>query len=206
MEIEVKYALPSEDLIEAIWNDEELSAMTENGTSEILPFHAVYYDTEDRVLRAAKLTLRVRSEGDTAFATMKWGGSSRKGLHRRQEVNVPLSAELADCPPSPALFAGTEKGEELSALCEGRQLVPAVDMQFTRRRRRICYEGNVLELALDCGVMTGPKGVLPILEMELEHYEGPDPKSVKKLGDELAAKYGLIPENRSKYSRGLTLT
>ena len=206
MEIEVKYALPSEDIIDAVWNDEELSAMAQNGTSEILPFHAVYYDTEDRALRTAKLTLRVRSEGDTAFATMKWGGSSRKGLHRRQEVNVPVSAKLADCPPSPALFADTEKGEELKALCEGKQLVPAVDMQFTRRRRRICYEGNVLELALDCGVMTGPKGVLPILEMELEHYEGPDPKTVKKLGDELAEKYGLIPENRSKYSRGLTLT
>ena len=205
MEIEVKYAVPYAGVIEEIWNDPQLEKITEDGSAERLPFCAVYYDTEDKALRRAKLTLRVRSEGDTAFATMKWGGSSRKGLHKRQEVNVPVAAENAGDPPDAALFADTEKGARLAELTEGKTLVPAVIMEFTRCRKRIVYEENTIELALDAGEMKGPKGTLPIQEMELEHYAGPDPLSVKKLGDELAAKYGLVPENRSKYSRGLTL-
>ena len=205
MEIEVKYAVPDTELIEKIWNDPKLEKITEDGSAERLPFRALYYDTEDKALRAAKLTLRVRSEGDTAFATMKWGGKTRKGLHKRQEVNVPVCIEKALDPPDAALFADTEKGAELAALTEGKTLAPAVVMEFRRSRKRLIFEGNTIELALDLGEIKGPKGVLPIQEMELEHLAGLDPLSVKKLGDELAAKYGLIPENRSKYSRGLTL-
>ncbi len=213
MEIEVKYALPSEETTDAIWSDKKLLEISDTASSEVLPFCAVYYDTEDRALSTAKLTLRVRSEGTDTFATMKWGGSSRKGLHKRQEINVPVDPKTRAIPADPAFgiqpdiswFSDTEIGEKLSELCAGKKLVPAVTMRFTRRRRRVFFEGNTLELALDCGEMTGAKGSLPILEMELEHCEGPDPESVKKLGDELAAKYGLFPENRSKYSRGRTL-
>ena len=213
MEIEVKYALPAEETADAIWKDSDLLVISDTASSEILPFLAVYYDTEDRALRKAKLTVRLRSEGSKVFATAKWGGSSKKGLHKREEINIPLpkSAESLrqeprSMPPDASTFAGTEIEAQLRSLTEGKTLVPLVVMEFTRSRRKLAYEENTIELALDRGIIKGSAGCLPILEMELEHLQGPDPGCVKKLGDELAAKYGLFPENRSKYSRGLTLT
>jgi len=205
MEVEVKYSVPSADILESIWGDKYLLDISDNSSSERLPFFAVYYDAPGLLLRHRGISLRVRSEGDGAFATIKWGGSSKNGLHVREEVNIPVSADSVCCPPDPALFAQTEKGEELKEITMGSSLEPVLTMKFTRSRRRLSYEGNIIELALDKGEMINAKGTVPIQEMELEHFAGPDRGSVKKLGDELAERFGLSPENRSKFSRGLEL-
>ena len=40
--------------------------------------------------------------------------------------------------------------------------------------------------------------------MEIELYSG-DQEELTALGDKVAAKYGLVPEERSKFARGLRL-
>ena len=205
MEVEVKYALPSEDVLESIWNDSELEQISDMMSSERLPFLAVYYDTKNMALRHAHYTLRARSEGNTAFATVKWGGATQGALHKREEINVAIDAEKVKEAPNVQLFNGSVAYEELKKLTENAVLQPILTMEFTRSRRRLTYKDNIIELALDIGKIVTDNGSAPILEMELEHYAGPNEDSVNELGQRLAEKYGLTEESRSKFSRGMQL-
>ena len=205
MEIEVKYEIPSEEEVEKILSDEEIAALAGTEEAETVPLRAIYYDTEGGDLRNKDITLRVRSEGATAFATAKWAGSVQGAVHKREEVNIPVAIEDASYAPDAALFESTPIGADISRITEESPLVPVVIMQFDRTRRRLTFEGNIIELALDRGKIITPRGCCPILEMELEHYAGPDPLAVLELGEVLAEKHGMMLQPKSKYARGLAL-
>ena len=205
MEVEVKYALPSPQILESIWKDPFVSELSDEETAEVLPFAAFYYDTPDGALRNRHFTLRARSEGSSAFATVKWDGTHDGPLSRRQEINVPVDAAHIKEAPSVEIFKGSDAYEALKELTADRELVPVVSMHFTRCRKRLTYEGNLIELALDEGRIETANGYAPILEMELEHYAGPDEESVRKLGAVIAQRWKLEPELRSKYSKGLAM-
>ena len=204
MEIEVKYAVPSDETVSDILTDSFWEEYAKD-EFETVPLRAVYYDTEDRALRKLKITLRVRSEGPTAFATVKWDGSTVGALHAREEVNIPVEIEKASEIPDTSLFEETPIGNVIKEAAELSPLVPILTMQFNRSRRRLVYDRNVIELAMDRGDIVTPCGTAPILELELEHYAGPDPLAVLELGEIVAERYGLTLEPRSKYSRGLAL-
>lgn len=204
MEIEVKYAVPSEGTVSEILEDSFWDEYAED-EFETLPLRAIYYDTEDRALRDQKITLRVRSEGPTAFATVKWDGNTSGALHARREVNIPVAIEKAADIPDASLFEETPIGNVIKDAAEVSPLVPLLTMQFDRSRRRLVYDRNIIELAVDRGDIVTPCGSAPILELELEHYAGPDPLAVLELGEIVAERYGLTLEPRSKYSRGLAL-
>ena len=205
MEVEVKYAVPSPQVIESIWNDRAIINMSDPSSAEKVHLYAVYYDTQDGDLRKKHYTVRARSEGPVAFATVKWGGSSSGAMHKREEINVPIDPDCIKQAPDTELFAGSDAYKDLKELTKDKPLLPVLIMDFTRSRMRLTYEGNIIELALDLGNIETASGSTPICEMELEHYAGPDDYSVKKLGDRIAEKYSLRPEPRSKYSRGLEL-
>ena len=204
MEIEVKYAVPSDGTVSDILADSFWDEYAED-EFETVPLRAIYYDTEDRALRRQKITLRVRREGPTAFATVKWDGSTSGALHAREEVNIPVAIEKASDIPDASLFEETPIGNAIKEAAEASPLAPLLTMQFDRSRRRLVYDRNVIELAVDRGDIVTPCGSAPILELELEHYAGPDPLAVLELGEIVAERYGLVLEPRSKYSRGLAL-
>ena len=205
MEIEVKYAVPSREAVTEILADSFWDEVAKDEETETVPLRAIYYDTEDRSLRKLGITLRVRSEGPTAFCTAKWGGTVNGAVHAREEVNVPVPVEKASEVPEVSLLAGTPIAGTLKEAAEKSPLVPLLEMKFDRSRRRLIYDRNVIELAVDRGDIITPYGTAPILELELEHYAGPDPLAVLELGEIVAEKYGLTLETRSKYSRGLQL-
>ncbi|MBR5731325.1 MAG: CYTH domain-containing protein [Firmicutes bacterium] len=205
MEIEVKYELPSEEEIEKILNDEYLTVLSDPKDTETVPLRAVYCDTAEGDLRKKKISLRVRAEGPTAFATAKWAGSSDGAVHRREEVNIPIEIEKASDVPDAELFEETPIGAELKAVTERSPLIPVLIMQFDRTRRKLVFEDNIIELALDRGKIITPRGCCPILEMELEHFAGPDPLAVLELGEVLAERHSLLLQPLSKYERGLML-
>lgn len=205
MEIEVKYAVPSEKTASDIISDSFWDEFAKDEELQTVPLRAIYYDTEDRSLRKLGITLRVRSEGATAFCTAKWGGSVKGAVHAREEVNIPVPIEKASEVPDVSLLAGTPIASVLKEAAEKSPLVPLLEMKFDRSRRRLMYDRNVIELAVDRGDIITPYGTAPILELELEHYAGPDPLAVLELGEIAAERYGLTLETRSKYARGLQL-
>jgi inorganic triphosphatase YgiF len=204
MELEMKYAIPDKETADAIWADEQLDRLTDSAEAEAVVMKAVYFDTEDGALRANNITLRVRAEGESAFATLKWGGHAEGGLHERQEINVPVSGEEDFINPPIGIFRESDEGRALSELIGDKPLINLLETRFLRRRKRLAYSDSIMEMAVDTGSIVTDNGVLPILELELELFAGEE-KSIAELGGKIAEKYGLSPEDRSKFARGLAL-
>lgn len=204
MELEVKYAIPDKETADAIWEDPEIAEMTVASTSEKLIMKAVYFDTEDYTLSGNNIVLRVRVEGDRTFAALKWGGSASDGFHEREEVNVPVSGEESFIAPEPEMFRESSDGLDLIELIGKKPLINILETRFLRKRVRLNYKNSLFELAIDTGEIVTDAGNLDILELEIELYAG-DGDELNELGEQIAEKYGLRPEDLSKFARGLRL-
>ena len=203
MELEMKYAVPDKAACDAIWEDDLIRQLADPSSREKTVMKAVYFDTEDGKLSANNMAVRVRYEGDTVFATLKWNGSVSNGFHEREEINVPASASHFITSPK-ELFKESEDGKVLLDLIGDQELTNLLEMRYLRSRCRLRYGGSIMELAIDTGSIITDKGEIPIMELEIELYAG-DPKDIQVLGERLQEKYHLIPEDRSKLARGLAL-
>ena len=182
MEIELKYLIDKDEIIEQIFQDPYLSKIKDKNSDEEIEMHAVYFDTEDRRLYREGMAFRVRKEGNKLVATLKWNGTSEDGMHKREEINVPVDDEEKLKMPDIHIFDQSEMCQVLSHVVGKRNLIPLMDLG------QIVCNGKVA----------------PISEMEIELYSGEE-EDMKALGDDVAEKYGLIAENTSKFKRGLDL-
>ncbi|MBR0131192.1 MAG: CYTH domain-containing protein [Firmicutes bacterium] len=204
MEIEMKYSIPTEEMAGTIWDELSMSEMADTGSAEKIVMKAVYFDTDDMDLAAHNVTVRVRAEGERSFATLKWGGKSELGLHEREEVNIPISGEEFFIQPPADMFRESETGLDLVRIIGDKQLRNLLETRFLRRRIRIFYSGSLIELAIDTGKIITDNGERRICELELELYNG-STEAVRDLGERIAQAFGLEPENKSKFARGLEL-
>lgn len=164
------------------------------------PLEACYYDTARLDLQQARLAYRIRREHGQWMATVKGGGSSAGGLHQRQEWNI----VVPDAGPNIEVFSSTPVGKQLKAAIGNEELKLLFITRFTRHTLNVAKDGSCIEVAADRGEIIAGQHREPILEIELELKEG-SPISLLKLGAELAEKYPLLLESRSKYFRGLQL-
>ncbi len=204
MEIELKYRIENEAIIEKIFTDPYLAGIKDERTEEELEMHAVYFDTEDRRLYREGIAFRVRKEGGRIVGTLKWNGSSEDGMHKREEINVPVRDEEKLRTPDIQIFNQSEMCEVLENIVGKRTLLPVMDICFVRRQMRVDTGRSISELSVDRGqVICGGK-TAPISELEIELYSGEE-EDFLALGRRLAEKYQLQPEDTSKYKRGLDL-
>ena len=204
MELEMKYAVPDKETAEKIWENALVTELKDDSTEESLVMKAVYFDTEDLALQKNNITVRVRMEGDHNVATLKWGGSAENGFHERNEVNVPVAEDISFIQPSASMFKDSEDGKFLLNLVQDKPLVNLLETRFLRHQAKLKYKSSVIEMSVDQGSIITDAGEEPILELELELYAG-SAEHIKELGSVLAKEYGLIPENRSKFARGLAM-
>ena len=204
MESELKYRIKDREMADALWDDECLLAIADPSTREKLVMKAVYFDTEDHVLSANNMAFRVRLEGESIFATLKWGGHSSNGFHEREEINVPVNGEQCFIDPPTDLFSESEDGKALVQMIGDKPLTNMLETRYLRRRMRVDLNDCLMEIAIDTGSIVTDMGEEPILELEIELFAG-DVNELKELGTKLADKYGLIPEDQSKLARGLKL-
>lgn len=174
-------------------------AVPESKTTKLMD--ARYFDTPTYSLQKEKIAYRVRREGDTWVATVKSGGSSKGGLHARQEWNIVVSHEQPDI----AIFSDTEIGSRLQEVVGDQALEPILMTRFERQTVDVMTpDGSIIEVAADQGEIVSGEKMEPILEVELELKSG-HPGSLLLLGAELAREYPLLPESKSKFYRGLVL-
>ena len=156
-----------------------------------MAMETVYYDTPERTLSAKHWTLRQRMENGIRVCTLKTpapGGA-------REEWEV-VDAGLADALPRLASLSGKDLAfPDLQPLCGAR---------FTRLRKLEAHDGCTVEIALDQGILTGGNRELPFAELEVELKEGSEEAAIR-FAEELAAKYGLTPEKKSKFARARAL-
>ena len=204
MEIELKYSIPDKSVAECIWQDPDLLEIEEADSREKLTLKAAYFDTEDGVLSSNDIAFRVRMEGTRLVASLKWNGSADGALHTREEINVPIDGEACLMMPDPAIFKESEIGRQLIGLIDGRQLSSVIEVGFLRRRVRVDTGVSIIEVSIDTGEIVADSGSSPLCELELELFSGQKDDLIS-LGEKLEKRYSLIPENQSKYARGLLL-
>ena len=154
-----------------------------------------YYDTPSGSLSARHYTLRRRRENETSVCTLKY---PVEGLGRG-EIEL-VCGELEDALPELCRESGLQDLPEL--LKEG--LVQVCGARFTRIAKKVAWQGAVLELALDEGVLTARDRQIPLCEAEVELKQG-DPAACVAYARKLAQEYDLVPEEKSKFRRALAL-
>ena len=154
-----------------------------------------YYDAPDGSLSQRHITLRRRMENETSVCTVKtptagigrgeWEcecGDIQEGIYRLCDLGAPKELLVLTAP-------GVER------VCGAA---------FRRLAATVFCEDTVLELALDRGVLLGGGKEVPLCEVEVELKQG-DPETAIRFAQELAAQFGLIREEKSKFRRALAL-
>jgi inorganic triphosphatase YgiF len=201
MEIELKLSGKPEALKDAFSSAAIRDKAIGRGQSK--RFENIYYDTDDRRLRARGLAFRVRKDGRRYYQTLKSDDAGGLAAYRGEWQTPLRSAE-------PDLALMPEGGREaLDGAIDPGELKPVFATRVQRTVRRIeatdsAGRSSVIEAALDFGGIEANGAKLPIAEVELELLEG-SPEALYALALELDALVPLRLETRSKSARGYAL-
>ncbi|ACA17322.1 CHAD domain containing protein [Methylobacterium sp. 4-46] len=195
---------PRETELKLEFEASDLAALSEHpllgGDEREARLTSVYFDTEDRRLREAGFTLRVRRDGDRHVQTVKAAGTGA-GLFDRPEWEWPVDGAEPDL----ARLGETPAGDVL-----GRKSVlrPLFSAGVERSTRVIARGGSRIEVALDRGRITLLDGegdrVAPIHELELELKDG-SAADLFGLAREIGASVPLRLGVMTKAERGYSL-
>lgn len=160
-----------------------------------ISMETTYFDTADGALSAQKVTLRLRRENGVTVCTLKTplpDGSRGEWECHAQQIREGLSI-LADL-GAPAEILGLAQ-QELVAVCGAK---------FIRLAAEVATADGTIELAMDKGILLAGSKNTTLCEVEVELKTGSD-EAALAFAQELAAKYGLVPEKHSKFRRALAL-
>ena len=205
MEVEAKFAIPNRQVYIQLTRVRELA-----GFSLVPAGHALvadsYLDTAGGRLQAAGYACRLRADAGAIVATLKGLGGAEGAIHRRREEEVRLAAWDSD-PASWPESAARTLALELAGGAELRSL-----FYLTQRRARgdlLDGDRRVVELSLDRVRLELPGPGRPVrshyYELEAELASTGTDADLAAITDELATVWGLLPEPRSKFERGLAL-
>lgn len=193
MEREYKWKATAQDFENALSH----LTLTEG---ESIEMRAQYYDTTDRLLRARKIGLRMRSENGKGVCCLKLRDAASDGLHAREEYEC-AAATLEDGlrqlvqQGAPAELCRALISAELDVVCE---------TNFVRRTAVWTDAMFAAELSYDVGILSCSGHKAPLSEIECEQ-KGGDEASFEAACQALARHFQLKPESRSKLSRALDL-
>ena len=160
------------------------------GASRSILMETTYYDTPAYALSERRYTLRRRLENGISVCALKTPGREARGEWETECASVEEAVPLLLAMGCPA---------ELETLArEG--LVPICSARFTRQAVTLSLPGGSVELALDQGVLIGGGREVPLCEVEVELKEG-DRALCDCFADDLATRFGLMPEEKSKFAR-----
>lgn len=160
-----------------------------------IEMETAYYDTFDAKLNFHHWTLRRRFENGVSICTVKT--PDPRGGRSEWEVEAPgIMTGI------PKLCQAGAPIELMMMTVGGVQEVCGA--KFTRLALSVDVPGATVELALDKGKLFGNGRECALQEVEVELKEGTDSAAIA-FAKLLEEKYHLVPENRSKYKRALSL-
>ena len=160
---------------------------------------ATYFDTAHRDLHGAKLSLRLRRNGERIVQTLKAASTAAVGLFDRPEWEWEVPGPM----PDTMLLDGTPAAAILSKAKEPEPR-PLFRTIIERSTREIRHGASRIVVTLDAGRVETENGDVPISEIELELAEGvpADLFAVARLLSESAVlRLGVL----SKGERGFAL-
>ena len=199
MEIEAKFNIPDEDTFQRLLEATSLAGFSLVEPT-LLDLHDRYLDTREGTILAGGYACRIRRQDGITLATLKGLGSASGAIHRRVEYEIALPQPLPPQQWPPGIARDTAL-----RLSESEPLVPLFEVEQTRHRRHLCDEERVVaELNLDRGrLYRGTDTGASYLELEAELLPGGSEEILEQLGEALQTEWGLLPQNRSKFERGI---
>lgn len=189
-ELEWKYAA----------DEKTLRLLTERYGSEAwreIKMESLYFDTPARDLGQRRWTLRLRKENGMEIVCLK---TPREGRARGE-----WEVRCEDVRTAIPLLVDKGAAPELAVLTEGKPLKPVCGARFTRQAALLPLPGGgTAELCLDAGELFGGDRRAPLCEVEVELKSG-EPGAAERFAKELAARYGLKEESKSKFQRAIAL-
>jgi CHAD domain-containing protein len=204
VEVEAKFIIPDESTLQRLLETVSLAGFA-LGEETVTEIHDRYLDTEDGALLMNGFSCRLRRENHHYIATVKGLGSVSGAIHHRAEyeTDLPEPSRPVSWPPSTAR-------ELVLRLSGGKPLVPLLEIKQTRHRR-VLQEGQrpVAELVLDrvrfqrgrCRDEDRDEEIT--LELEVELLPDGGEGDLRRIALELEGRWGLPPQPRSKFERGL---
>ena len=172
------------------------AALAERGAAlAIRHLLARYFDTADRRLARAGLSLRLRREGRQWVQTLKAGSEGALARFEHEVLRPDASFEAA-------VHAGTTAGDRLAGLlADGEPLHERYGSDIRRTLRRLRTRGAVVEVAYDEGRIVAQDRELRVCELEFELLSG-SRVAMLALAERWRARLGLVVDPRSKAERG----
>ncbi|WP_417671271.1 CHAD domain-containing protein [Roseibium sp.] len=156
--------------------------------------HSIYFDTPDQALRRAKISLRVRKDGQSWVQTVKLGTGVIGGLSSAVEAEHPVPGRAID-------LGVIEDPQILNHLVEtlaGQMLSEACETLMKRTTRILtANDGSKIEVAFDTGEIKAGDKSRALSEVELELKEG----SGRSLYAAAEGMLGATPFRFSPYSK-----
>lgn len=165
----------------------------------------IYFDTPDHILSRRKLNLRIRTDNQDRWITMKthprrtlWGGMVRS------EMEVPWSSdalakvvsELKIPSQQPASLASEVAVSDPAELLKSRGLVPIQHRETQRQVRSVTSGGNpsvvLAELDIDSVLYDFDGQKIRLFEIEVESKSEKGQKVVKSVTRSLKGEYGTL--------------
>lgn len=165
-----------------------------SGHWESIAMQTTYYDTPSGSLSAKRYMLRKRFENGVSVCTLKTPAGNARGEWETEceDIHAAITELLAMGAP-----------EDLAALAK-EGLVPICGAKFTRLAKTLTLPDCTVELALDQGVLLGGRKEEALCEAEVELKDG-TPAACDTFARELADRFGLVAEKKSKFARALRL-
>ena len=165
------------------------------GEFDPISMETTYYDNPNGDFSRLRWTLRRRLENGKSVCTLKVplsDGSRGEWETEKNSIEEGL-LELCKLSGNAALLSMTANG-----------LVPTCGARFTRLAKLLSTENCTVELALDQGVLLGGGREQVFAEVEVEYKSGSE-TAAAAFAKELAHRFGLEPEPRSKLARAQAL-
>lgn len=160
---------------------------------------STYFDTADRALGAAGVSLRVRREGRWRVQTLKRGGVGA-GMSDRLERERRVYADVPALDAEEAALVEAAVGRAVTS----EELGPIVATRVRRTVFDVTRDDAVIEVALDDADVEAGGRAAAFSELELELKRG-EPDALFVLARELAAQAPLRLGTLSKSARGFRL-
>jgi triphosphatase len=129
---------------------------------------SIYFDTPQRDLYKAGLSLRVRRDTDRWIQTLKAEQGVKQGLSNPVELETDISGER----PSLEAIRDPHYARSLRKIIGKAELEPVFETLVQRTTRRIKADGAGIELALDAGEVRTHDARQEICEVEFELKRG----------------------------------
>jgi inorganic triphosphatase YgiF len=201
LELEAKFRIPDERTFQLLLEAKSLAGF-DLGEPRRIQLHDWYLDTPDGALRAAGYAFRLRQQGAGYTATLKGFGTVSGAIHRRieHEVRLTEAQQPQDWPHSTARDLALR-------LIGSKSLQRLFEIKQTRYCRDLCDGARaVAELSLDrVHMLQGTSIVATCLELEAELLIRQGDHYLRQLSTNVQAAWGLDPEPKSKFERGMAL-